>query len=154
MGLEEMERLMEKARRKERQREQFTLEHFRAAVQWNAVKEIRLRAEGSEFVLDAMTKDGRRMRLGMARGGRERRFRTAGTALAVLRELGLKEVMVDVEHYRPVRSPSWATKRPDMSLRLKMGHEAARDAVMEALRTPGVDKVSVLRGLMEIAGKK
>lgn len=148
-----MRKMQRAAERMRRRSEQFTLEQFRAAVQWKAVKTLRLKAEGSEFVVEAATKDGNPMRLMMARGGKERRFRSAGTALAFAREMGLKEVMVEVEHYRPMRSAPWMQKRPDMSMRMKVGHAVTKESVMAALKTPGSDPVKMMLGLLELVKK-
>jgi len=149
-----IKKMLRAAERIRRRSEQFTLEQFRAAVQWGAVKTLRLKAEGSEFVVGATTKDGNPMRLMMARGGKERRFRSAGTALAFAREMGLKEVMVEVEHYRPMRSVPWLQKRPDMSVRMKVGHAMTKESVMEALHTPGVDPVKLLMQALGFKGKE
>jgi hypothetical protein len=148
-----IKKMQQAAERMRRRSEQFTLEQFRAAVQWRAVKTLRLKAEGSEFVVEATTKDGNPMRLMMARGGKERRFRSAGTALAFAREMGLKEVMVEVEHYRPMRSAPWMKKRPDMSLRMKVGHAMTKESVMAAMHTPGVDPVKLIMEALGFAAK-
>jgi hypothetical protein len=65
----------------------------------------------------------------MARGLRERKFRSAGTALKLLRDLGLKEVMVDIEYYRPAKAR--LLKRPDMTERLQFAHAYARSGTAE-----------------------
>jgi hypothetical protein len=150
---ESIKKLQRAAERIRRRSEQFTLEQFRSAVQWGAVKTLRLKAEGSEFVVGATAKDGSSMRLMMARGGKERRFRSAGTALAFAREMGLKEVMVEVEHYRPMRSAPWLKKRPDMSVRMKVGHAMTKESVMAAMHTPGVDPVKLMMKALGFAAK-
>jgi len=115
---------MERMERKRRREELFTLEHFEVAIRFGAIKTIELKAEGSEFALQAVTKDGRQLRLRMSRGFRERKFRSAGTALKLLRDLGIKEVLVEIENYRPIKGRFQA--RPDMSERLQFAHEYAR----------------------------
>jgi hypothetical protein len=121
---EDYRKAMERSDRKRRREELFTLEHFQVAIRFGAIKTIKLNAEGSEFVLQAVTKEGRQLRLRMARALRERKFRSAGTALKVLRDLGIKEVMVEIEHYRPVKG--LFPKRPDMAERIRFAHEYAR----------------------------
>ena len=65
----------------------------------------------------------------LARGLRERKFQSAGTALKVLRDLGLKEVMVEIEYYRPAKARF--VQRPDMAERLRFAHEYARPESLE-----------------------
>ena len=146
---EEMRKAMARERRKEAQRVQATLEEFRAGMRWGIFKTVKLRAEGSEFVVDAVTREGKPMKMAMARGGRERRFQSPVTALRVLKGLGLTEVMVDVTHWSS--RGGFRLKRPDMSARLHVGHAAVREA---AMKTPGMDKMALLRQLMEDAKEK
>lgn len=126
---EDYRKVMERNDRKRRREELFTLEHFQVAIRFGAIKTIKLKAEGSEFGLEAVTKEGRKLRLRMARGLRERKFQSAGTALKLLRDLGLKEVMVEIEYYRPITGKFH--KRPDMSERLRFAHEYARPEGVE-----------------------
>jgi hypothetical protein len=87
---------MERSDRKRWREELFTLEHFEVAIRFGAIKTVKLKAEGTEFALQAVTKEGKQLRLTMARGPRERKFRSAGTAMKFLRDLGLKEVVVEM----------------------------------------------------------
>jgi hypothetical protein len=126
---EDYRKAMERSDRKRRREELFTLEHFQVAIRFEAIKTIKLKAEGTEFALQAVTKEGKQLRLRMARGLRERKFRSVGTALKLLRDLGLKEVMVEIEYYRPTKGRF--QKRPDMSERLRFAHEYARTEGVE-----------------------
>ena len=121
---EDYRKAMERMDRKRRREELFTLDHFQVAIRFGAIQTIKLRAEGPEFALEAVTKEGRKLRLRMARGLRERRFQSAGTALKLLRDLGFKEVMVEIELYRPIKGRF--IKRPDMAQRLQFAHDYAR----------------------------
>jgi len=152
--LAEMERIRERAMRKEKRRETVTLDQFRAAVRWGVIKTIRLRAEGNEFVVDAETKDGKRMPMAMARGGQERRFQSVVAALRAVKELGLEQVMVDVTHWSHHTRDPWMLKRPDMSERLKVGHAMTRETVMEVMTKPGNDKRAILQQLIQLAEAK
>jgi hypothetical protein len=126
---EDYRKAMERSDRKRRREELFTLEHFQVAIRFGAIKTIKLKAEGSEFALQAVTKEGRELRLRMARGLRERKFSSAGTALKVLRDLGIKEVTVEIEYYRPTKAR--LQQRPDMAERLRFAHEYARPEGLE-----------------------
>ena len=151
---EDLRKARERFERREKRRETMTLDQFRAAVQWGVIKTIKLRAEGAEFVVDAMTKSGKRVPMAMARGGQERRFQSPVTALRAVKDLGLDEVTVDVTHWsRYARAPE-SMKRPDMSERLKVGHAMMKEAAMEALTRPGANQMAILQLLMKVAEAK
>jgi hypothetical protein len=116
----------ERFRDAESRKFRLTLEEFRSAVRLEALKRVTVRAEGCEFVIDSVSQRGVEMPMAMARGRGVRRFRSAETALMLLREMGLTEAVVDMSHWTPRETPGFAAKRPDVAARLAEGHAAVR----------------------------
>jgi hypothetical protein len=122
MTAEEIERF----RDKELGSQRLTLEEFRAAVRLGGLKEIRVKAEGSELVVEASSRSGVTMPMAKARGRGMRRFRSTDSVLTVLKEMGVQEAVMDMRNWTPRETPRFAAKRPDVSARLAEGHAAAR----------------------------
>jgi hypothetical protein len=116
----------ERFRDAESRKFRLTLEEFRAAVRLEALKRVTVRAEGCEFVVDSVSQRGVAMPMAMARGRGVRRFRSAETALTLLKEMGVTEAVVDMSHWTPRETPGFAAKRPDVAARLAEGHAAVR----------------------------
>jgi hypothetical protein len=54
-------------------------------------------------------------------------FLNPTAALAMLKELGVKSVQVDLESWRPNQPTDNERRRPDMAERLQFAHEYARE---------------------------
>jgi len=66
-----------------------------------------------------------------------RRFRNPNAALQVLREIGATKVEVEIGNWYPDRAKKYADiKRPDMAVRLKRAHEAARREALDRWQEP------------------
>jgi hypothetical protein len=123
------------------------LDQFRTAIRADAFQPITLRAGGAYFSIEGRirvpprpkprTREEREaasereveacMILCTSRTKTPRRFRNPSAALQVLREIGATRVEVEIGNWYPDRAKRYAdVKRPDMAVRLKRAHEAAR----------------------------
>lgn len=101
-----------------------TLNQFRTTLETGGVLSVSLVAQDGEFHIEAETRRGNAV-LTKARSKEFRQFRNVTKALALLRELGVREAKVDTRNWRPEQSSLLKSSRPDRSAQMKAAHEAA-----------------------------
>ena len=101
-----------------------TLDQFRTTLETGGVLSVSLVALDGEFHIEAETRRGNAV-LTKARGKGLRQFRNVTKALALLRELGVRETKVDTRNWRPEQASLLKSSRPDSSAQMKAAHEAA-----------------------------
>lgn len=115
---------------------QLTLEQFRTTAETGALLSVTLRAQGAKFYLHAETRCGDATLI----TGREktpRAFANPIKALALLRDLGIKEARVETTDWRPQDADLDRKKRPDRADALRASHDAYVRAKLErALSVP------------------
>jgi hypothetical protein len=117
-----------------------TLDQFRAAFQAGGLRSVRVAAEGGLFFVVAEPRSGERIKLATTRGKTARGFRDPGKAIAVLHNLGARQVEVDTSEWSPEQAASEGRRRPDTAARQRRAHQAAaydawfRAEVGDALR--------------------
>lgn len=100
------------------------LDQFRTTTETGGVLSVSLVAQGGEFHIEAETRRGSAV-LTKARSKDFRQFRNVTKALALLRELGIREAKIDARNWRPEQADLLKPSRPDSSEQLKSAHEAA-----------------------------
>lgn len=101
-----------------------TLDQFRTTLETGGVLSVSLVAQDGEFHIEAETRRGNAV-LTKARSKEFRQFRNVTKALALLRELGVREAKVDTRNWRPEQASLRKSSRPDRSAQMKAAHEAA-----------------------------
>ena len=122
----------------EMERRKLSLGEFRAVVRAGGFKAVHLVAQGPLFVIQGEPQ-GRPVKSGVdvdgstwltlvtTRGRRNHMFVNPTVALAMLHELGVKSVQVDLESWRPNAPTDNDRRRPDLAERLRFAHEYARE---------------------------
>lgn len=101
-----------------------TLDQLRTTTETGGVLSVSIVAQGGVFHIEAETRKGGAV-LTKARSPDLRLFRDATKALALLRELGIREARVDTRNWRPEQADPGRPIRPDRSQSMKAAHEAA-----------------------------
>lgn len=102
----------------------FTLEQFRATNAAGGVLSVTLRGDGAGFEMQIETRRGV-AKLVKARDKSEtRRFLDPRKALLLLRDLGIGEVQINSQDWRPDDHETERKPRPDRSAAMKAAHEA------------------------------
>jgi hypothetical protein len=78
-----------------------TLDQLRATAAAGGVAGVTLKGQGSGFFLEIATRSGQSAVLSKARSTEPRRFGSATSALAVLRDIGIVVAQVDATHWSP-----------------------------------------------------
>jgi hypothetical protein len=121
---------------------QFTLEEFRSAVYAGAFRTIRLQGTGVNFFIEGDLRNPlppdsfgqTSVTLAKARTRRPRGFRNPTRALELLWQMGVKRVEIQMQYWTANRVQENGARRPDMGVRLRRAHEAARLEALEAAR--------------------
>lgn len=100
------------------------LEAFRTTLETGGILSVSLVGQGGSFHVTAETRRGEAV-LTKARSNITREFRDVQRATVLLRELGVREFLVDTKNWRPEQADIGRTTRPDRSIQLKAAHEAA-----------------------------
>jgi hypothetical protein len=123
---------------REMERRKVNLAEFRGAIRAGGFKAVHLVAQGPFFLIQAeplgrVTKPGAGvpaaewLTLVTTRGRKNHMFLNPTAALAMLKELGVASVQVDLESWRPNQGADNDRLRPDMADRLRFAHEYARE---------------------------
>lgn len=78
-----------------------TLEQLKAMVEGGAILSVTLEAVGADFALKAETRRGEAVLVLTNQPTKPRTFADPRKALALLRELGIRKVSVDVSRWQP-----------------------------------------------------
>jgi len=123
---------------RELERRKLGIVEFRGAIRAGGFKAVHLVAQGPFFLIQGEPQ-GRNAKTGLVvddstwltlvnkRDRRNRMFLNPTAALAMLKELGVKSVQVDLESWRPNQPTDNERRRPDMAERLQFAHEYARE---------------------------
>jgi hypothetical protein len=122
---------------RELERRKLSLGEFRGVVRAGGFKAVHLVAQGPYFVIQGEpqgrltrtalgTGEGGWLMLVTTKGRTNHRFLNPTRALAMLKALGVTNVQVDMESWRPDAPTDVDRVRPDMAERLRFAHEAAR----------------------------
>jgi hypothetical protein len=102
----------------------YTLEQFRTTTETGGMLSVSIIAQGGTFHIVGETRRGNASLI-KTRGKEPREFRDATRALALLRELGIREAKVDTRNWRPEQADLGKAARPDRKAVMREAHEAA-----------------------------
>lgn len=83
------------------QEKPYSLRAFRVAFEAGGITEVALVADGDYFVVKVLSKSGDKLILAAAEGKTPRRFVGPQRALAILHEVGVTDIRVDLREWRP-----------------------------------------------------
>lgn len=86
------------------------LEQFRTTLETGGIVSVSLVAQGGSFHVQAETRGGQAV-LTKSKSAILREFRNVTSALAMLREMGVREVKVDTRNWRPEQADLDRTAR-------------------------------------------
>lgn len=102
----------------------YTLDQFRVLTESGGVLGVTLRAVGSSFCIEAETRRGEAV-LVPQRSKNPRRFTDPRRALALLRDLGIREAKIDTKNWRPEQVDLDKVSRPDRAEAMRSTYDAA-----------------------------
>ena len=102
----------------------FTLDQLRTTTETGGLLSVSIIGQGSAFHIEAETRSGSAALI-KTRGKALREFRDVTKAMALLRELGIREAHVDAKNWQPEQPGTARVTRPDRSQALREAHEAA-----------------------------
>lgn len=101
-----------------------TLEQLRAAAIAGGVLGVTLKGRGAGFFMEIATRSGRSAVLSKARSDEPRRFGSPGSALIVLRGIGIATAQVDATDWDPEQKEA-TQSRAHRAQAMRAAHEAA-----------------------------
>lgn len=101
-----------------------TLEQLRSSVDSGGILSVTLKAEGGVFYVNAETRRGDEAVLVTTKSKSPRSFTDPRRALMLLRELGIREAVLDAKAWNPEQGDLARHSRPDRAVAMKRTHEA------------------------------
>lgn len=101
-----------------------TLEQLRATVSAGGVVGVTLKGQGSGFFMEIATRSGQDAILAKARSTEPRRFGSPGSALIVLRDIGIAVAQLDATNWNPDQKES-TQSRQSRAQAMRKAHQAA-----------------------------
>ncbi len=104
--------------------QQITLDQLRSMSAAGGIRSVTLMGDDGAFCIRALTQRGEEALL-MTQRGNTRRFAHINKAAAMLKEMGIEDVLLSLQNWEPEQSQSGRVSRPDRSEAMKRAHEAA-----------------------------
>lgn len=113
-----------------------TLDQLRTMQSAGGVQAVTLSGDGGAFCLRAETRRGAEAML-ITQKGHPRRFRQVNKAVALLREMGIYDVRLELRHWNPEQAELERPARPDRAEAMKQVHQDAElvEASVAALKS-------------------
>ena len=113
-----------------------TLDQLRTMQSAGGVQAVTLSGDGGAFCLRAETRRGAEATL-ITQKGHPRRFRQVNKAVALLREMGIYDVRLELRHWNPEQAELERPARPDRAEAMKQVHQDAElvEASVTALKS-------------------